>query len=175
MGGHLSLDINDMSFPGFDATALHFLIRISGIEDDAFDNVVHILEQSAGGGTGMPPELEAELRGVVAAGFKLDIDRLDFDTADGPFSSALHLHVKPVDEASFSWPSVLLALDAGAELRIPMKLFERLVAEEPDLNTLAGLGYLRREGDFYELHAAFSKGVLTVNDAPIPIPLGPRQ
>jgi Bacterial protein of unknown function (DUF945) len=171
LGGHFSVDINDMSFPGFDATALHFLIRFSGIEGDAFDNVIRILEQTAGGGTGMPPELDAELRRVVAAGFKLDIDRLDFDTADGPFSSALHLHVKPVDEASFSWPSVLLALDAGAELRIPVKLFERAAADEPDLHAIAGLGYLRREGDFYELHAAFKKGVLTVNDAPIPIPL----
>ena len=171
LGGHFSVDINDMSFPGFDATALHFLIRFSGIEGDAFDNVIRTLEQTAGGGTGMPPELDAELRRVVAAGFSLDVDRLDIDTADGPFSSALHLEVNAMDSASFAWPSALLALDTRAELRIPVKLFERAAADEPDLNALAGLGYLRREGDFYELHAAFKKGVLTVNDAPIPIPL----
>jgi hypothetical protein len=34
------------------------------------------------------------------------------------------------------------------------------------------MGYLKLSGDIYEMEARYKKGVLTVNGAPIPIPLG---
>ena len=169
LGGRSTLDLADVPLADLGAGDVHVTLRFDGIDAAAFDDVVRVLKKSAV--TGTAPASDAELRRFVAAGFEFDIDRFEVTTPDGPFSSALHLHVKPMDDASFSWPSALLALDAGAELRMPVKLFERAVALEPNLNALAGLGYLRREGDFYELHAAFRKGLLTVNDAPIPIPL----
>ena len=33
------------------------------------------------------------------------------------------------------------------------------------------MGFLRLEGNFYEMEAAFESGLLTVNGAPMPIPL----
>ena len=169
LGGHSAIDLIDVPLGDLGAGDVHVALRFDGIDVGALDGVVRALEKAAAAGTS--PASDAELRRFVAAGFTLDVDRFEVNTPDGPFSSALHLQVNPVDEASFSWPSVLLALDAGTELKIPVKLFERVAADEPDLNALAGLGYLRREGDFYELHAAFRKGVLTVNDTPIPTPL----
>jgi hypothetical protein len=35
-----------------------------------------------------------------------------------------------------------------------------------------GAGYLVKRGDVYELDAELKKGLLTVNGAPIPLPLG---
>jgi Bacterial protein of unknown function (DUF945) len=168
LAGRSSLVIDAVPFAGLGSGSLHASIRFEGIDAAALDDVVRDLERSAA--AGQPPVDDAALRRFVASGLEFDIEHFDIGTADGPISNTLHLHVKPVSTASFSWPSVLLALDAGAELRIPAPLFDRLAATEPQLNTLAGLGYLRRDGDFYELHAAFEKGVLTVNDAPISIP-----
>jgi hypothetical protein len=169
LGGRSTLDVAAVPLAGMAPGDLHVSIRFDGIDVAVFDDVVRDLERAAT--SGMPPKDDAALRRFVASGFEFAVKHFDVDTTDGTLSSALHLHLNPMDAGSFAWPSALLALDASAELRIPAKLFERAAAQEPDLNAIAGLGYLRREGDFYELHAAFKKGVLTVNDAPIPIPL----
>jgi hypothetical protein len=34
------------------------------------------------------------------------------------------------------------------------------------------MGFLQKNGDVYELAAKYKKGLLTVNGAPMPIPLG---
>jgi hypothetical protein len=33
------------------------------------------------------------------------------------------------------------------------------------------MGFLRRKGDAYEMEASFKKGLLTVNGAPMPLPI----
>lgn len=169
LGGRSTLDVAAVPLAGMAPGDLHLSIRFDGIDAAVLDDAVRDLERAAT--SGMPPQDDAALRRFVASGFEFDVEHFDIDTTDGTLSSALHLHLDPMDAGSFAWPSALLALDAGAELRIPAKLFERAAAQEPDLNAIAGLGYLRRNGDYYELRAAFRKGVLTVNDAPIPISL----
>ena len=42
----------------------------------------------------------------------------------------------------------------------------------PDAGAIIGMGYLRRNGDVYEMHAEYAKGLLTINGAPMPIPMG---
>jgi len=37
------------------------------------------------------------------------------------------------------------------------------------------MGYLKKEGDVYVMDADFKKGLLTINGAPIPIPMGAFQ
>ncbi len=72
---------------------------------------------------------------------------------------------------TFNWGSILLALDATVSLRIPAELVEIAIDMEPQINAAIGLGYLKRSGEIYEMEAAFQKGLLTVNGAPMPIPL----
>lgn len=169
VAGHSSLDLERVPLAGLGAGDIHAAIRFAGIDAAALDELARSLERAAA--TGQPPGADDALRRFVAAGFEFDVEHFDVATPDGPFGSALRLHLKPMNAASFAWPSVLLALDAGAEFRIPAQLFERAGAQDPDLNALAGLGYLRRQDDFYELHATFETGVLTVNGAPVAIPL----
>jgi uncharacterized protein YdgA (DUF945 family) len=47
-----------------------------------------------------------------------------------------------------------------------------LVQTEPNMAMAIGGGYLVKRGDAYELEAQLRKGLLTVNGAPIPLPLG---
>jgi hypothetical protein len=37
------------------------------------------------------------------------------------------------------------------------------------------MGFLKKNGDIYEMDAKLAKGLLTINGAPIPIPLGAFQ
>jgi len=51
------------------------------------------------------------------------------------------------------------------------ELVELAVALNPQANAIIGMGFLRRNGAFYEMQAAYKKGLLTVNGAPMPVPL----
>jgi hypothetical protein len=42
----------------------------------------------------------------------------------------------------------------------------------PDAGAIIGMGYLRPNGDVYEMRAEYAKGLLTINGAPMPIPMG---
>ena len=44
-------------------------------------------------------------------------------------------------------------------------------AMSPDVGRLVAMGALKKDGDFYEMKAEYAKGLLTVNGAPMPIPL----
>jgi hypothetical protein len=45
----------------------------------------------------------------------------------------------------------------------------------PQTGALVGMGYLKKDGDLYIMDADFKKGLLTINGAPIPIPMGAFQ
>jgi hypothetical protein len=49
---------------------------------------------------------------------------------------------------------------------------EMIVQANPEAAIVIGGGYLIQRGDAYEMKAQLKKGLLTVNGAPIPIPLG---
>lgn len=62
-------------------------------------------------------------------------------------------------------------LSGSARLVIPEALVNMATQVNPDLHGLVGLGYLRKRGDFYVTEASIEDGALTVNGAPMPIPL----
>ena len=76
---------------------------------------------------------------------------------------------------SFSWPSIVLATTASIDLTMSVSLYEMLQAMNPDLTTLLALGVLKRNGENYETEIRYAKGLLTINGAPMAIPLGMLQ
>ena len=77
------------------------------------------------------------------------------------------------DPATFAWTSLLLGTEATITVSIPATLVETMGQGNPQLAAAIGGGYLVKKGDAYELEALLEKGLLTVNGAPIPIPMGP--
>ena len=75
------------------------------------------------------------------------------------------------DPAGFSWPEALLAMDASANISIAEDLVRLAMAADPDVGGIIGMGFLQKDGDVYVLRAEFKRGLLTVNGAPMPIPL----
>ena len=41
----------------------------------------------------------------------------------------------------------------------------------PDVRMLVAMGILKKDEDYYEMRAEYAKGLITVNGAPMPIPL----
>jgi len=76
------------------------------------------------------------------------------------------------DAATFDWSSLLLGTEASIDLSIPEPVVQMIVQANPEAAMAIGAGYLVLRGDAYEMKAQLKKGLLTVNGAPIPIPLG---
>lgn len=116
-------------------------------------------------------EAEKEFLAVLAAGFEMHIDQLDIVMPQGPVTSSFKLLFAPGDPDNFNWTSALLTLDGTAALRVPESLVELAIMMTPEVNAAIAMGVLQHKGEYYEMEAAYKKGLLTINGAPMPIPL----
>ena len=62
-------------------------------------------------------------------------------------------------------------MEASADITIPSGLFDMVAMMNPDAQMAVAMGILRTEGDNYVMEAEYKQGLLTVNGAPMPIPL----
>jgi uncharacterized protein YdgA (DUF945 family) len=119
--------------------------------------------------------IEPDARRLIAAGLELHVDETRVQLPDGDVTAQFHLAIRETDADAFSWPGVLLAADATLDLRIAEPLVRLAMAANPDVGGIIGMGYLRRNGDVYELRAELEDGLLTVNGAPLPLPANAFQ
>lgn len=116
--------------------------------------------------------LEADAKRLFAAGFEFNIDRLEVAMPQGLLTSVMRFSFAEGDPDSFDWTSLLLATEASIDLSMPVDLINSFAQQNPQVAIAIGGGYLVKRGDAYVLEARLDKGLLTVNGAPIPIPLG---
>ncbi len=115
--------------------------------------------------------MEGDLADLVAAGLTLRIDRFDMSLPQGTLLSKLEIMVPESDPNSFVWTQVLLDMEASADVTIPSGLFDMITMMNPDAQMAVAMGVLKPEGDNYVMEAEYKQGLLTVNGAPMPIPL----
>ena len=65
----------------------------------------------------------------------------------------------------------MLATEAGVHLRGPADLVDLATMMGPKAGAAVAMGFLKQNGDVYEMDAAYRKGLLTINGAPLAIPL----
>ena len=116
--------------------------------------------------------LRGEIENILAAGLELNVDRFDFGLPQGPVSLKTRFTVAESDGDGFDLTSLLMTLDAEADLTASAGFVDHAMAMNPDAGAIVGMGYLRKKGDVYEMRAEYAKGLLTINGAPMPIPLG---
>ena len=149
----------DISFEGVDAGALS---RVSRALDD-FD--------SYGSDDAFMQAVEHDLRTILATGFRMRLDRLELAMPPGTISATLNMDVLPTVVDRFTWAAMLPALDAELALSVPVEFYDYLVAIDPQVSMAANMGFLRRNGNVYEMQAVLKDGRLAVNGAPMPVPL----
>lgn len=116
-------------------------------------------------------EVEADLKRLVAAGFAADFEQLDVTLPEGTVGTSLNISIGESDPAGFVWTGVLLALQAKADLNIPKPIFDRIAAQNPNVQGAVAMGFLQLDGDTYRMAAEYRQGLLTVNGNPVPIPV----
>jgi uncharacterized protein YdgA (DUF945 family) len=174
VNGDVHLSIGALMLPGYGESDLDVAMRFTGLDGAALGRMIRATDQA---GDDASPEILQSLLGddlerLLASGFEVHIDRFDFDLPQGPVSAKMRFAIAESDAAGFDISSVLLSLDAEADLTLSEEFVDYAMATNPDAGAIVGMGYLRKKDDVYEMHAEYAKGLLTINGAPMPIPLG---
>ena len=175
--GRTQLDIDSESIPQFGEVSVVADVSLAGADAAAVGAIQAALE--AQGPNPDPEQMMAlvgdDLKRLLAAGVELRLDRLDVTMPMGTVKTKLDLKVKQDDAATFEWTSLLLATEASADISIPQELLDMAMLMNPQIGAAVGMGFLQLNGDVYEMQAEYAKGLLTLNGAPMPIPLGMFQ
>jgi len=174
VNGDFSLGIEALDVPGYGESGFEVAMRFTGVDGAALGRMVQKLEDA---GDQADPEvikalLQGELEAILAAGLELHVDRFDFDLPPGPVALKMRFTVPDSGRDDFDLTSLLMTLDAEADLTASAGFVDHAMAINPDASAIIGMGYLRRNGDVYEMRAEYAKGLLTINGAPMPIPMG---
>ena len=174
INGDANVAIAGVAVPGYGDMGLEIALHFTDLDGAAFGRLVRALEavDNSTPAQQLFALLEDDLQQLVAAGFELKFDQFDFDLPQGPVTSKMRFSIAASDAAEFNWSSVLLDLNAEADLVVASEFVDFAMAVNPQAGAVVGMGFLRKNGDVYELRAEYAKGLLTVNGAPMPIPLG---
>ncbi len=176
-GGRLALDFAlDMTSdaPGVGRANTVIDMAATGIDPAAFGRVLRryqALAEDGGNPDRLAVALDPELRALAAGGFAFDLKRLAIGLPDGTLEAVAAINVSENDADTDSWSSLLLATEATANLRVPEPLMTSLMQLNPEAGAAVGMGYLKADGDAYVSEIRYAKGILTINGAPMTIPM----
>ncbi len=155
--------IADMSFSDIDAAALGAVsARLETLKGTQDPNQIMLAAQD-------------EFKALFAGGIGVDVKQLDIALPMGTVEMKVNLAVPAFDGATFEWSSLLLDAVASVDVRVPEALVQLASSVNPQTGAIIGMGYLKKEGEVYIMDADLKKGLLTINGAPIPIPMGAFQ
>jgi uncharacterized protein YdgA (DUF945 family) len=181
VNGKTTMTVEDFSMPGFGDVDVAMDVAANGLEARSMQAIITALqharnaEDPSAALTDLYPRIESDVQKFLSSGAELRIDRLDVTLPQGEVTSKLHFELPEADpDAAFTWPALILALTASADVRLPVAVMELAQAANPQSGALIAMGILRKDGDSYILNAEYQKGLLTVNGAPMPIPLPGR-
>ena len=153
-----------VSYAGFDAEAVALLY-------DAYSERAQTSDPQTALAS-LYPEMEAELRQLLAGGGDLVFDKLNISIPQGEIVSDLRLSLPEAGEGdAFSWPGLLLKMQASLNLQMPADVFDMIVAMQPEARSAVAMGFLIPENGEYRMNVEYAQGLATVNGLPMPIPL----
>lgn len=170
----LAMNMAFTSIAGMGESSLAYQGSFTGIDANALLGLQRTLQAASGAPEPemLFPMVEDDMQSLLAAGLDIKFDQLDLTLPMGAVRSTMHLAVSPEDAASFEWTSLLLNTAGTLDVSITEPLVDMMLAMNPEAGAIVAMGYLKKNGDVYEMAAELKKGLLTVNGAPIPIPLG---
>jgi uncharacterized protein YdgA (DUF945 family) len=174
LSGRTLLEMESQAIPQLGEFSVVADISLEGADAEAVGALQKVLEaQGANPDPGqMFATAEDDLRRLLASGLELRFDQLDVTLPMGTVTTRLAVKVPEEDAATFDWTALLLSTEASADISVPEALVDMAMQMNPEAGAVIGMGFLQKNGDVYELAAKYKKGLLTVNGAPMPIPLG---
>ena len=178
LNGSSTLSIDDVVVPGMGTVAMAMDVAVQRLDAEslrAITAAIRAAQEEDDPRAALQviyPQIEVDVQKLVSAGAEIRFDQLDVRLPQGKVSSQLILEFAEMDEDQpFSWSSVLLAMTASMDLRVPIELYEFAQMMNPQAESLIAMGILKRQGDDYVMEAEYAQGLLNVNGAPMPIPM----
>lgn len=173
----MHFEINGQTIPGFGDISVIADMGFHDMDATALGAVTQRLEGLA---AALDPDqimmaAEAEFKDLFAAGINVSVEQFDVALPMGTVEMKMMITIPESDRAAFEWSSLLLSTTASLDLRVPEALVQLATSMNPQTGAMIGMGYLKKDGDFYIMDADLGKGLLTINGAPFPIPLGAFQ
>ena len=170
----MRMEMSGQTIPGFGDVSMIADMTFDGIDAEALGVLTARLENMA---TSQDPttlmmSAQEEFKGLVAGGLNVDVDQFDVALPMGTVELKMSLDIPESDRGSFEWTSLLLEAAMTLDMKVPEALVQLATSMNPQAGAIVGMGYLKKEGDMYIMDADFKKGLLTINGAPIPIPMG---
>ena len=173
----MRMEMKGQTIPGFGDISINADIGFSDLDATALGALTQKLE---GLGGALDPDrimmaADEEFKDLFAAGLGVSVQQLDVDLPMGTVEMKMTIDVPESDRAAFEWSSLLLNTVASLDVRVPEALVQLASSMNPQAGAIIGMGYLKKEGDVYIMDADLKQGLLTINGAPIPIPMGAFQ
>ncbi len=181
--GHLnnsaSITVDGIAIPGFGDASMAIDPSVNRLDAESLAAITLSLKDAqASSGADLNdwetlfPLIEGDLQTLLSSGLEVRFDRLDFSLPQGDVTTRIVIDIpeKDADEA-FSWPGVILAMTASVDLRLPAALYDLATMMNPQAGALLAMGILEKDGDDYVMEARYAAGLITINGAPMPIPI----
>ena len=172
------MDIDAITVPGIGAMDFDFDLGLYRLNADSVRVVAAAFREAQASAdpeaalAEIFPRIETDLQNIVSSGAELRINQLDLKFPQGVLATKLRVDIPEDDSGTdFSWSRVLLDMTATADVRISAELYEFAKMMNPQSGSLEAMGLLRKEGDDYVMNAEYAQGLLSVNGAPMPIPM----
>jgi uncharacterized protein YdgA (DUF945 family) len=116
--------------------------------------------------------IEDDVQMLLSRGANISVDKFSVTLAEGTINGSLSLELPQSDTSDLkTWARLALLLTASANISIDDELLKFAQSMAPELGGLIAMGYLRRDGERYTLNAEAANGTLTINGAPMSIPM----
>ena len=173
LDAHMTLLLKNVPFADMGAAGIAAEFRIEGADGRAVGGIMRAMERMQDGAysSALQAGMETDARRLLASGVSLHLDQLDISSPQGLLTMAFDFQHPETDLDQFSWTSALLVMDVSANISMPAELMDLITTMSPQAHAAIAMGFLRRKGDVYEMEASFENGLLTVNGAPMPLPI----
>ena len=160
--------------PEFGTVSTAGRARLTGADAAALARVQRALEHA---GQGADPTLalsqvEGDVATILARGVSLEVERFDVTLPQGTVNLTMRFVTTEDGAAGTDLVSLMLGSEAALDLIVPATFMDEIMVINPEAAALVGMGYLKRNGDVYEMALRYKKKLATINGAPIPIPFG---
>ncbi|MGI9235063.1 MAG: YdgA family protein [Woeseiaceae bacterium] len=174
VGGRTTFKMESAIVPQFGEISVIGDVSLMGADAEAIGSITRAMNTMGPNADPMQafPTIEGDLKRLLAAGLEMRFDQFEVALPMGTVEMKLNLEVAEEDPDTFEWTSLLLGTQGAAQIAVPEALVDMALATNPQAGAVVGMGFLVKNGDVYEMDAKLEKGLLTINGAPIPIPLG---
>ena len=178
LSGNSALHVGSIVYPSLGDISVDLELTASEVDAESLQTIVAVIDAAESSPdpniamADIDQLIEDDVQMLLTRGAIISIDRFDVTLAEGTMNGSLSLELPQSDTSDLnSWARLALLLTASANISIDDDLLRFAQSMAPELGGLIAMGYLRRDGGRYTFNAEAANGTLTINGAPMSIPM----